>query len=75
MLESGSSPPVGDSKEISQAEKACGFEEIFKELKETSAPRVDPNFNYNLGSPPANWDFWRMPSSNSRLPREGPKCL
>jgi tetratricopeptide (TPR) repeat protein len=50
MLESGSSPPVGDSKEISQAEKACGFEEIFKELKETSGPSaVDPNFNYNLG--------------------------
>ena len=31
-------------------EKIYGFEEIFKELKETSGPSaVDPNFNYNLG--------------------------
>jgi tetratricopeptide (TPR) repeat protein len=50
MLESVGPPPMTDSKEISQVEKVYGFEEIFKELKETSGPSaVDPNFNYNLG--------------------------
>jgi tetratricopeptide (TPR) repeat protein len=50
MLESVGSPPMTGFKEISQAEKVYGFEEIFKELKETSGPSaVDPNFNYNLG--------------------------
>jgi tetratricopeptide (TPR) repeat protein len=50
MLESGASPPMTDSKEISRVEKVYGFEEIFKELKETGGPSaVDPNFNYNLG--------------------------
>jgi len=50
MLESAGSPPMTESKEISQGEKVYGFEEIFKELKETSGPSaVDPNFNYNLG--------------------------
>jgi tetratricopeptide (TPR) repeat protein len=50
MLESAGSPPMADSKEISQGERVYGFEEIFKELKETSGPSaVDPNFNYNLG--------------------------
>jgi len=43
-------PPTGGLKEISTMEKIYGFEEIFKELKETSGPSaVDPNFNYNLG--------------------------
>ena len=50
MLESAASSPMSDGKEISQVEKVCGFEEILKELKETSGPSaVDPNFNYNLG--------------------------
>ncbi len=50
MLESAGPPPMTESKEISQGEKVYGFEEIFKELKETSGPSaVDPNFNYNLG--------------------------
>ncbi len=50
VLESVGSSPMTDCKEISQAEKVYGFEEIFKELKETSGPSAaDPNFNYNLG--------------------------
>jgi tetratricopeptide (TPR) repeat protein len=49
-LESGEAPQLVDFKEISTMEKVYGFEEIFKELKETSGPSaVDPNFNYNLG--------------------------
>jgi tetratricopeptide (TPR) repeat protein len=50
MLESVETPQMSDWKEISPKEKICGFEEIFKELKENSGPSaVDPNFNYNLG--------------------------
>jgi tetratricopeptide (TPR) repeat protein len=50
VLESAEPPEMADSKEISTMEKIYGFEEIFKELKETSGPSaVDPNFNYNLG--------------------------
>ena len=50
VLESAETPPMADMKEISTMEKIYGFEEIFKELKETSGPSaVDPNFNYNLG--------------------------
>ena len=50
VLESAEPPKMGDLKEISTMEKVYGFEEIFKELKETSGPSaVDPNFNYNLG--------------------------
>ena len=50
VLESAESSPLIDLKEISTMEKMYGFEEIFKELKETSGPSaVDPNFNYNLG--------------------------
>ncbi|NWF56555.1 MAG: tetratricopeptide repeat protein [Syntrophaceae bacterium] len=50
MLETAGPSPINDFKEISQADKVFGFEEIFKELKETSGPSaVDPNFNYNLG--------------------------
>jgi tetratricopeptide (TPR) repeat protein len=50
MLETSGPSPINDFKEISQADKVFGFEEIFKELKETSGPSaVDPNFNYNLG--------------------------
>ncbi len=50
VLESAEPPQMGDFKEISTREKIYGFEEIFKELKETSGPSaVDPNFNYNLG--------------------------
>ena len=49
-MESAEPPPTGSLKEISTMEKIYGFEEIFKELKETSGPSaVDPNFNYNLG--------------------------
>jgi tetratricopeptide (TPR) repeat protein len=41
---------IKDYKEIATLEKIYGFEEIFKELKETSGPSaVDPNFNYNMG--------------------------
>jgi len=37
-------------KEIEIFEKALGFEEIFKKLKETSGPSLmNPNFNYNMG--------------------------
>jgi tetratricopeptide (TPR) repeat protein len=50
VLESAEPPPVSGHKEIATMEKIYGFEEIFKELKETSGPSaVDPNFNYNLG--------------------------
>jgi tetratricopeptide (TPR) repeat protein len=36
--------------EIETLDKLFGFEEIFRELKETSGPsNVDPNFNYNMG--------------------------
>ena len=50
ILESAEPPQMADFKEISTMEKIYGFEEIFKELKETSGPSaVDPNFNYNLG--------------------------
>ena len=50
VLESAEPAQMGDLKEISTMEKIYGFEEIFKELKETSGPSaVDPNFNYNLG--------------------------
>lgn len=50
VLESAEPPEMTDFKEISTMEKIYGFEEIFKELKETSGPSaVDPNFNYNLG--------------------------
>ncbi len=41
---------TSDYKEIGTLEKIYGFEEIFKELKETSGPSTaDPNFNYNMG--------------------------
>lgn len=50
MLESAEAPQGSGPKEIAPMEKICGFEEIFKELKENSGPSaVDPNFNYNLG--------------------------
>jgi tetratricopeptide (TPR) repeat protein len=50
VLDSAEPPEMTDFKEISTMEKIYGFEEIFKELKETSGPSaVDPNFNYNLG--------------------------
>lgn len=50
VLESSETSEVMEGKEISTLEKQFGFEEIFKELKETSGPSaVDPNFNYNLG--------------------------
>ncbi len=49
-LDSAEPSKMTDFKEISTMEKIYGFEEIFKELKETSGPSaVDPNFNYNLG--------------------------
>ncbi len=36
--------------EVDTLDKVFGFEEIFRELKETSGPSsVDPNFNYNMG--------------------------
>lgn len=50
VLESAEPSQMTDLKETSSMEKIYGFEEIFKELKETSGPSaVDPNFNYNLG--------------------------
>jgi tetratricopeptide (TPR) repeat protein len=50
MLESAEAPQGSGPKEIAPMEKICGFEEIFKELKENSGPSaVDPNFDYNLG--------------------------
>lgn len=36
--------------EVDTLDKVFGFEEIFRELKETSGPsNVDPNFNFNMG--------------------------
>jgi len=50
VLESAEPEPMAEFKGVSTSEKIYGFEEIFKELKETSGPSaVDPNFNYNLG--------------------------
>ena len=50
---------ISDYKEIATLEKIYGFEEIFKELKETSGPSaVDPNFNYNMGVASREMGFW-----------------
>jgi tetratricopeptide (TPR) repeat protein len=57
-LDSVEPAPMSDLKEISTMEKIYGFEEIFKELRETSGPSsVDPNFNYNLGVASREMDF------------------
>ncbi len=43
-------PEASFGKEIEISEKAYGFAEIFKTLKETSGPSPEnPNFNYNVG--------------------------
>ncbi len=51
MLDKGD--PAGEKgggKQVVTLDKICGFEEIFKELKETCGPSsVDPNFNFNMG--------------------------
>ncbi len=49
-LETSDPLRLKEFKEIPTQDKAYGFEDIFKELKETSGPSaVDPNFNFNLG--------------------------
>ena len=50
---------ITDYKKINTMEKVYGFEEIFKELKQTSGPSVvDPNFNYNMGVASREMGFW-----------------
>jgi tetratricopeptide (TPR) repeat protein len=58
-LETSEPTEITDYKEIATLEKIYGFEEIFKELKETSGPSaVDPNFNYNMGVASREMGFW-----------------
>ncbi len=50
---------IDEYKRITTLEKIFGFEEIYKELKETSGPSVvDPNFNYNMGVASREMGFW-----------------
>ena len=49
-LEEMGSVSIDRFHEVETLDKVFGFEEIFRELKETSGPsNVDPNFNYNMG--------------------------
>jgi len=51
MLDKGEpAGEMGKRKQVVTLDKLCGFEEIFKELKDTCGPSsVDPHFNFNMG--------------------------